>query len=121
MRATEVCAAGLRTRRAGRFWAFGAVSAGPTAGGLTWARSPFSIIRPTWVWISGREFAGPAETAGRAVFDQMIQDWPEVIQAEEEVRAVPPKGLEGDLGELLVDWLQELLYTFETWRLVPLR
>ena len=50
----------------------------------------------------------------------MLEDWPEAVETEEEVRAVPPKGLEGDLGELLVDWLQELLYVFETRRLVPL-
>ena len=60
------------------------------------------------------------ETAARATFDQMLEDWPEAVETEEEVRAVPPKGLEGDLGELLVDWLQELLYVFETRRLVPL-
>ncbi len=61
------------------------------------------------------------ETAARATFDQMLEDWPEEVETEEEVRAVPPKGLEGDLGELLVNWLQELLYAFEMRHLVPLR
>jgi len=60
-------------------------------------------------------------TAARATFDQMLEDWPDRVDAQEEVRAVPQRGLEGDLGELLVVWLQELLYRFETERLVPLR
>lgn len=60
-------------------------------------------------------------TAARATFDQMLEDWPNRVDAQEEVRAVSQPGLEGDLGELLVVWLQELLYRFETEHLVPLR
>jgi len=60
-------------------------------------------------------------TAARATFDQMLEDWPDRVDAQREVRAVPQAGLEGDMGELLVVWLQELLYRFDTERLVPLR
>jgi len=60
-------------------------------------------------------------TAARATFDQMLEDWPDAVDAQQEVRAVPQPGLAGDLGELLVVWLQELLYRFDTERLVPLR
>jgi SHS2 domain-containing protein len=71
--------------------------------------------------VRGNSLPDLLATAARATFEQMIEDWPDVIEAEEDVRVVPPKGLEGDLSELLVDWLQELLFTFETRRLVPLR
>ena len=60
-------------------------------------------------------------TAARATFDQMLEDWPGAVDAQEEIRAVPQEGLAGDLGELLVVWLQELLYRFDTERLVPLK
>lgn len=60
-------------------------------------------------------------TAARAVFDQMLEDWPAEVETIGTVRATPMPGLEGDVGELLVDWLQELLYRFETEHLVPLR
>jgi len=59
-------------------------------------------------------------TAARAVFDQMLEDWPAAAEVQEEVLARPAAGPEGDRGELLVVWLQELLYRFETRRLVPL-
>jgi SHS2 domain-containing protein len=59
-------------------------------------------------------------TAARATFDQMLEDWPEKVEWQEEVCAKQPLDLEGDLRELLVDWLQELLYAFEKRRLVPL-
>ena len=70
--------------------------------------------------VQGETLEDLLKTAARATFDQMLEDWPAAVETEEEVRAVLPKGLEGDLGELLVDWLQELLYAFETRRLVPL-
>ena len=60
-------------------------------------------------------------TAARATFDQMLEDWPDRVDAQQEIRAVSQPGLEGDMGELLVVWLQELLYRFDTERLVPLR
>ncbi|MBE3098541.1 MAG: archease [Planctomycetes bacterium] len=59
-------------------------------------------------------------TAARAVFDQALEDWPAAAEIQEEVLARPAAGPEGDLGELLVVWLQELLFRFETRRLVPL-
>ena len=59
-------------------------------------------------------------TAARAVFDQVLEDWPEAAEVQEEVLARPAAGPAGDLGELLVVWLQELLYRFEARRLVPL-
>jgi|WetSurMetagenome_2_1015567.scaffolds.fasta_scaffold04391_3 SHS2 domain-containing protein len=70
--------------------------------------------------VRGESLADLLQTAARATFDQMLEDWPKEVETQEEVRAVPPKGLEGDQGELLVDWLQELLFAFETRRLVPL-
>ena len=59
-------------------------------------------------------------TAARAVFDQVLEDWPAAAEVQEEVLACPAAGPGGDLGELLVVWLQELLFRFETRRLVPL-
>jgi SHS2 domain-containing protein len=59
-------------------------------------------------------------TAARATFDQMLEDWPAEVEMMREVRAAPDPGLKGDLGELLVVWLQELLFCFETERRVPL-
>ena len=50
----------------------------------------------------------------------MLEDWPAAVDCRREVRARAPAGLEGDRPELLVDWLQELLYLFETEHLVPL-
>jgi SHS2 domain-containing protein len=71
-------------------------------------------------------------TAARAVFDQMLEDWPAAAEVQEDLRfeisdpleevlaRSPMAGPGGDLSELLVGWLQELLYRFETRRLVPL-
>ena len=70
-------------------------------------------------------------TAARAVFDQALEDWPAAAEVQEDLRfeisdlfeevlARPAATPAGDLGELLVVWLQELLYRFETRRLVPL-
>ena len=70
--------------------------------------------------VRGDSLADLLATAARAVFDQMLEDWPAAVEAEEEVRAAPGPGLEGDVGELAVVWLQELLFRFETRRLVPL-
>jgi len=70
--------------------------------------------------VRGEGLADLLATAARAAFDQMLEDWPEKAVLTEEVTVLPPPGLEGDLGELLVTWLQELLFRFETRRLVPL-
>ena len=59
-------------------------------------------------------------TAARATFDQTLEDWPAAVDCRREVCVRPPAGLESDRPELFVDWLQELLYLFETERLVPL-
>jgi SHS2 domain-containing protein len=71
--------------------------------------------------IRGRTLEDLFETAARAMFDQTLKDWPEELQMQDEVRAAVPQGLEGDWGELLIAWLQELLYRFSTGRWVPLR
>jgi SHS2 domain-containing protein len=70
--------------------------------------------------VRGESMADLLATAARAAFDQMLEDWPEKVSLTEEVSVAPPPGLEGDLGELLVTFLQELLLRFETRRLVPL-
>jgi len=70
--------------------------------------------------VRGRDLADLLETAARATFDQMLEDFPGDVETLEEVRAAPMEGPEDDPGELLVVWLQELLYRFETERLVPL-
>ena len=60
------------------------------------------------------------ETAARAAFAQMLEDWPTEVEVIDEVVARVMNGLQGDDGERLVTWLQELLYHFETKHLVPL-
>jgi len=70
--------------------------------------------------VQGRSLEDLLETAARAVFDQMLEDWPDKVEVLDEVRAAAMPGLAGDTAELLVVWLQELLYRFETDRLVPM-
>jgi SHS2 domain-containing protein len=69
--------------------------------------------------VRGSTLADLLATAARATFEQMLEDWPDQVEAIREVRASPMPGLRGDLAELLVVWLQELLYLFETEHLVP--
>lgn len=69
--------------------------------------------------VCGETLPDLLQTAARATFDQMLEDWPDGVEVREEVAAVPDVTTE-DLGELLVVWLQELLVRFETQRLVPL-
>jgi SHS2 domain-containing protein len=71
--------------------------------------------------VRGESLQDLLATSARGTFTQMLEDWPEEVETEELIESSPPQGMEGDLGELLVDWLQELLYRFETRRLVPLR
>ena len=59
------------------------------------------------------------ETAARAMFSIVLVDLPQEVEVEEEVR-VPIPSDPGDREELLVAWLQELLYHFEMRHLVPL-
>ena len=70
--------------------------------------------------VRGTSFEDLLATAARATFDQVLEDRPAAVDCRREVCVRPPAGLEGDRHELLVDWLQELLYLFETERLVPL-
>jgi len=51
----------------------------------------------------------------------MLDDGPREVAAEADVAAAPDPSPGDDAAELLVCWLQELLYRFETERLVPLR
>jgi len=69
--------------------------------------------------VRGDSLADLLATAARATFEQMIEDWPTEAACVREVRAAPAAGLKNDLGELLVVWLQELLFLFETEHLVP--
>jgi SHS2 domain-containing protein len=70
--------------------------------------------------VRGESLEDLLATAARGTFDQMLEDWPDKVESLGEVRAVTLPGLRDDLGELVVVWLQELLYRFETERLVPL-
>lgn len=69
--------------------------------------------------VRGRDLADLLETAARGVFEQMLKDRPDEVEVIDEVRAAAMEGIEGDAAELLVVWLQELLYRFETDHLVP--
>jgi len=71
--------------------------------------------------VRGESLEDLLATAARAAFDQMLEDWPAEIAVEDDVSAVPSEAIGPDLAEAFVDWLQELLYRFETARLVPLR
>ena len=67
--------------------------------------------------VRGTDLADLLETAARGLFAVMLVDRPPRVEEEREVRASAPPG---DREELLVAWLQELLYLFETAHLVPL-
>jgi len=69
--------------------------------------------------VRGADLADVLATAARAVFDQMLEDPPQAVEATEAVEAVCDPALAPDPAEVLVAWLQELLYRFETERLVP--
>jgi SHS2 domain-containing protein len=71
--------------------------------------------------VRGESLADLLETAARGVFSIMLDDGPREVSIEADVAAVPDPSLGDDAAELLVCWLQELLYRFETERLVPLR
>ncbi|MCX5647776.1 MAG: archease [Planctomycetota bacterium] len=71
--------------------------------------------------VRGESLADLLETAARGVFSIMLDDGPREVAVEADVAAAPDPSLGDDAAELLVCWLQELLYRFETERLVPLR
>ena len=97
---------------------------------LGWAVAPgmgamgtFSVFDHTadiGLEVRGDDLADLLETAARAAFDQMLEDLPGNVETTEEVHAAPAEDLADDAGELLVVWLQELLYRFDTAALVPL-
>jgi SHS2 domain-containing protein len=70
--------------------------------------------------VRGESLADLLETAARGVFSIMLDDGPHEVAAEADVAAAPDPSLGDDAAELVVCWLQELLYRFETERLVPL-
>jgi len=70
--------------------------------------------------VRGRNLADLLATAARAVFDQVLEDRPQAVEARETVEVRPDPDLGPDPAEVLVGWLQELLYRFETAHLVPL-
>jgi len=71
--------------------------------------------------VRGESLADLLETAARGVFSIMLDDGPREVAVEADVAAAPDPSLGDDAAELLVCWLQELLYRFETEHLVPLR
>jgi SHS2 domain-containing protein len=71
--------------------------------------------------VRGQDLADVLATAAHAVFDQMLQDRPERTTVTERVDVGCDPALAPDPSEVLVAWLQELLYRFETDRLVPIR
>ncbi|MBL7140267.1 MAG: archease [Planctomycetes bacterium] len=70
--------------------------------------------------VRGRDLADVLATAARAVFDQMLEDRPDAVAVRDTVDVRIDPDLADDAGEVLVAWLQELLYRFETARLVPM-
>ena len=70
--------------------------------------------------VRGTSFEDLLATSARAAFDQMLEDWPAAVDATQEVRVRPASAFAGDRVELFVEWLQELLFRFETQRLVPM-
>jgi SHS2 domain-containing protein len=71
--------------------------------------------------VRGEDLADVLATAADAVFDQMLQDRPEQVGASETIDVRCDADLAPDPSEVVVAWLQELLYRFETDRLVPMR
>jgi len=71
--------------------------------------------------VRGKDFGDLLATAAHAVFDQMIEDRPDAVAATEAVDVRCAPDLAPDPSEVLVAWLQELLFRFETDHLVPIR
>jgi SHS2 domain-containing protein len=76
--------------------------------------------------VRGESLADLLETAARAVFSLVLDKGPTAAEFEEELRveSAPPGYAPAERGggieDALVAWLQELLFRFETQRLVPL-
>ena len=69
--------------------------------------------------VHGQDLADVLATAARAVFDLVLEDRPATVAVRETIAVRPDPALGSDAAEVLVAWLQELLYRFETERLVP--
>jgi SHS2 domain-containing protein len=70
--------------------------------------------------VRGRDFGDLLATAADAVFDQMLEDRPAEVTATKTVDVRCDAALAPDPSEVLVAWLQELLFRFETDGLVPM-
>jgi len=70
--------------------------------------------------VRGESLEDLLETAARGVFSIMLDDGPREVAVEADVAAAPDPSLGDDAAELVVCWLQELLYRFEMEHLVPL-
>ncbi len=69
--------------------------------------------------VRGRDFGDVLATAADAVFDQALEDRPAQTAATETVDVRCDPDLAPDPAEVLVAWLQELLFRFEMDHLVP--
>ncbi len=68
--------------------------------------------------VRGESLEDLLATAARAVFSVMLDAGPDAVETEAEVLAETDAA--SGLEDVLVAWLQELLYRFEMERLVPL-
>ena len=69
--------------------------------------------------VRGESLEDLLATAARAVFSLMLDDGPREVAVEADVALTPDASPGEELRELLVVWLQELLYRFEMEHLVP--
>jgi len=71
--------------------------------------------------VRGESLEDLLATAAQAVFSVIIEAGPSAVETETEVLAEAETGARAEWEDVFVAWLQELLYRFETQRLVPLR
>ncbi|HUX16151.1 MAG TPA: archease [Phycisphaerae bacterium] len=69
--------------------------------------------------VRGESLEDLLATAAQAVFSLMLDDGPREVAIEADVALTPDASPGEELRELLVVWLQELLYRFEMEHLVP--
>ena len=69
--------------------------------------------------VRGESLEDLLATAARGVFSIMLDDGPREVAIEADVALTPDASPGEELRELLVVWLQELLYRFEMEHLVP--
>jgi len=82
--------------------------------------STFDHTADVGLEVRGEDLADLLATAARAVFDQMLQDRPGSVAATETLHVRCEADLAPDEAEVLVAWLQELLFRFETDALMPI-